>query len=134
MGLLWRGSKEDGSLSQFNGSMPTDVHKFFFLFGNVAKSGKSDEEREYELPRHLEVDAFDFFYKVIVKNRGIRAGGSDYQKVKNALVERFASFESPQDVIRDAMVARLLVGDLSGSLSDSDCLNEKAGLKDEGKV
>ena len=63
MVLLWRGGKEDGSLSQVDGSKPTDVHKFFFVFENVATSGKSDEERASEFRRYLEGDAFDFFYQ-----------------------------------------------------------------------
>ena len=90
MVLLWRGGKEDGSLSQFDGSKPADFHKFFFVFENVATSGKSDEERAFELLRYLEGDAFDFFYQSFVKNGDISADGSDYQKVKKALVERFA--------------------------------------------
>ena len=133
MVLLWRGGKEDGSLSQFDRSKPADVHKFFFVFENVATSGKSDRERASELLRYLEGDAFDFFYQAFVKNGDISADGSDYQKVKKALVERFAPVESPEDVIRDAMAARLSFGDLSGSLHKADRLYEKAGFNDEAK-
>ena len=95
MVLLWRGGKEDGSPSQFDGSKPADVHKFFFVIKNVATSGKSDEERASELRRYLEGDAFDFFYQTFVKNRDISEDGSDYQKVKKASVKRFAPVESP---------------------------------------
>ena len=133
MVLLWRGGKEDGSLSQFDGSKPADVHKFFFVFENVATSGKSDEERASELLRYLEGDAFEFFYQAFVKNGYISAGGSDYQKVKKALMERFAPIESPEDVIRDAMAARLSFGDLSGSLGHAASLYEKAEFNDEVK-
>ena len=133
MVLLWRGGKEDGSLSQFDGSKPADVHKFFFVFENVATSGKSDEEGASELLRYLEGDAFDFFYQVFVKNGDISADGSDYQKAKKALVERFAPVESPEHVIRDAMAARLSFRDLSGSLRKADRLYEKAGFNDEAR-
>ena len=43
MVLLWRDGKEDGSLSQLDGSKPADVQKFFFVFEKVATTGKSDE-------------------------------------------------------------------------------------------
>ena len=131
--LLRRGGKEDGLLSQFDGSKPADVHKFIFVFENVAASGKSDEERASELLRYLEGDAFDFFYQAFVKNRDISADALEYQKVKKALVERFGPVGSPEDVIRYAMAARLSFGDLSGSLRNSERLYEKAGFNDEAK-
>ena len=133
MVLLWRGSKENGSLSQFDESKPADFRKFFFVFENVATSGKSDEARASELLRYVGGDAFDFFYQAFVKNGDIRADGSDYQKVKKALVERFDPVESTEDVIRDAMAAGLSFRDLSGSLRNSDRLYEKAGFNDVSK-
>ena len=133
MVLLWRAGKEDGSLSQFDELKPADVHKFFFVIENVATSGKSDEERASELLRYLEGDAFDLFYQSFVKNRDIIADGSDYQKVKKASVARFAPVEPPEDVIRDAMAARLSFRDLSGSLRNADRLYEKEGFNDEAK-
>ena len=93
-----------------------------------------DDERASKLLRYLEGDAFDFFYQAFVKNGDSSADGSHYQKVKKALVERFAPVESPEDVIRDAMTGRLSFGDLSGSLRNSDRLDEKAGFNDEAKL
>ena len=122
MVLLWRGGKEDGSLSQFDGSKPADVYKFFFVFDNVATSGRSDEGRASDLLRYLEGDAFDFFYQTFLKNGDICADSSEYQKVKKALVERSAPVESPEGVIRDAMAARLSFADLSGSFRNADRL------------
>ena len=124
------GWKKDGSLSQFDGAKPANVHNFFFVFENVAASGNSEEERVSEILRYLEGDAFDFFYQVFVKNGDISADGSDYQKVKKALVELFAPVESPEDVIRDAPRS---FGDPSGSLRNADRLYEKAGFNDEAK-
>ena len=49
------------------------------------------------------------------------------------MIERFAPFESPEDVIRDAMAARLSFGDLSGSPRHAAHLYEKAGFNDEAK-
>ena len=133
MVLFGRGSKEDGSLWQFDESKPADIHKFFFVFENVATSGKSEEERASELLRYLEGDAFDFLYHAFVKNGDISEDGSDYQKVKKAFSERFAPVESPEEVIRDAMASRLSFRDVSGSLRNSDRLYEKAGFNDDAK-
>ena len=133
MVLLWRGGKDDGFRSQFDGSKPADVHKFFFVFANVATSGRSDEERASELQRSLEGDAFYFFYQASVKDGDINADVSDYQKVKKALVERFVPVESLEDVIWEAMDARISFRDLSGSLRNSGRLYEKAGFNDEPK-
>ena len=133
MVLLWRSGREEGSLSQFDGSKPAGVRKFFFVFENVATSIKSGEERASELLRYLEGDAFDFVYQAFVKNGDISAGGFDSQKFKKALVERFAPVESPEDVIRDAMAARLAFGDLSGPLRNSDSLYKKARFNDVAK-
>ena len=133
MVLMWRGGKEDGSLSQFDGSKPADIHKFIFVFESVATSGKSDGERASEFLCYLEGDAFDFFYQAFVKNRDISADGTGSQKVKKALFERFAPIESPGDVIGDAMAARLPFGDFSGSLQNADRLYEKEEFKDESQ-
>ena len=53
--------------------------------------------------------------------------------VKKALVERLAPVESPEDVIWDAMAARISFRELSASLRNSDCLYEKARFNDEAK-
>ena len=134
MVLLWRGGKKDGSMSQFDGSKPAKVHKFFCVFENVSTTGKSDEERAPERLCYLEGDALEFFYNAFFKNRDIKAEGSDCQNVKRALVERFASVESLEDVIRDAMAARISFGDLIWSLRNADRLYEKAGFNEEARL
>lgn len=57
--LPLRGGKEDGSLSQFDGTKPDDVDKAFLVFENLGISDKSEEEMSAELLRYLKRDAFD---------------------------------------------------------------------------
>ena len=52
----------------------------------------------------------------ICQNGDISADGSDYKKVKKALIEQFAPVESPEVVILVAMAARFSFGYHGGYL------------------
>ena len=118
-------------MSQLDGSIPADLHNFFFVFQKVSNSGKSDEESSSDFLRYLDGEPFEFSSQAFVKNANVNSDVSDYQKVKKALFERFASVESPKDVTRDAMGARISFCDLNRSLRNLHRLNEKAGFYDE---
>ena len=137
MVLLWRAedpNQQAGpSTAKMDGSLSSDVKKFFFFFENVAMRGKSDEEKALELLAHLEGEAFDFYYETFAKDGALTEEAMNYALVKKAFFDRFGVKTEPSDDIRSAINAVLDPEDLLGSLKTMDHLFEKASFNGEAK-
>ena len=138
MVLLPRRGNDDGATAgpssvTYDRTAEMDVGKFFFVYENVTMRMKSEDEKAAEIICYLEGDAFDFYYETFAQNGLLAEDAKDFDKVKHALVERFAVTEEPEDNIRRAIAARLDYQDLIGSLREMDRWLEKAGFNSEAR-
>lgn len=126
MVLLWRGDQENSFL-RFSGK--SGIKKFLLVFERVCSQKQTEVIKVDTLQRYLHGEAFDFFYDSFKANGTLTEDGKDYERVKKALLERFAKVEDPQDTVREATEAELLSKGLPGSLQRLNPLYAKAELK-----
>ena len=116
----------------FNGSN-MDVNKFFFIYDNVVKQGKQNDQKALDLITFLYGLAFDFYYETYAEDETLSSVASDYPTVRKALKDKFKVVENPATVIRSAVNASLDENHILESLQGLETLYTKAGFNDEAK-
>lgn len=84
--------------------------------------------KEKDLLSFLDGKAVKFFYSLFTKGGVVTTEGSDFKKVKEALIGEFEVQEEPQELIRKAIAAILHLANLTSS---TDPMFKKAEFKEK---
>lgn len=107
---------------------------FFFFFKHVVARNKEEKDKRIELLTFLDGEAFEFVNSRFTNGKVIRAEGSNFKKVKEALINEFEVQEEPQELIRRAMVAILDKKKLITSMEHMDAIFRNAELNEKCRL
>ncbi len=110
-----------------------DAKKFLYVYENVVKKGKTEDEKADKLVDFLKADAFNYYFYYFTEDNAPTEEAKSFQLVKKAMLEKFSTKKTDAETMREALNLRYVGENIKEFIFKAGKLYKEANFSEELK-